>query len=187
MQVYRQAAFLHYDVAEAFHFRGSTLMQPPSDTAIKILFVDDEPVILQSLARLISNERFIPLFATSGEEGIEIVRNTDGIGVIVADHIMPKMSGTEFLQRVWVIAPDTIRILLTGHNSPQVQNEALYKAGVFRFIAKPFENEQFIKTLRDATEIFSIIKETRQYTGLMNGTSSDYTESFRENTSSATV
>ena len=107
MQVYRQAAFLQYDVAEAFHFRGSTHMQPPSDTAIKILFVDDEPVILQSLTRLISNERFIPLFAASGEEGIEIVRNTDGIGVIVADHIMPKMSGTEFLQRVWVIAPDT--------------------------------------------------------------------------------
>jgi DNA-binding NtrC family response regulator len=160
-------------------------MYKNQDDTVKILFVDDEQGILQSLVSLTRNEEFVTLVASSGEEGLEILTNIDGIGVIVSDQLMPGISGIDFLQKVWEIAPDTIRILLTGHNAPEVENEALCRAGVFRFIAKPWKNEELIQTLRDAAGIFSLIRDSRQLTARMTDTSRENTESHRQNTISS--
>lgn len=137
-------------------------MSSSAQTPIKILFVDDEKSILLSLLHLVRNEPFQVLTAETAEKGLEILRTIDGIGVVVADQIMPDINGVEFLRRAWEIAPDAIRIMVTGHCNPQVESEARYKGGAFRFIPKPWKNEELIRSLRDAADIYRLICTTRR-------------------------
>ena len=153
---------------------------------LKILFVDDEKEILLSLSHLLRSEDFEVLTAASGEEGLEILRNTDEIGVIVSDQIMPIMNGVEFLRKAWELAPDSLRIMLTGHGGFDVEHEALYKGGAYRFISKPWKNDELIQTLRDAVTIYSLIRENRRLTSLLPPRmTSENADRHRENTYSA--
>lgn len=154
---------------------------------VKILFVDDEKGILLSLLHLLRNENYEVLTAASGEEGLEIIKNTNGIGVIVSDQIMPVMNGVEFLGKAWEVSPDSLRIMLTGHGGQVVVQEALYKAGVFRYIAKPWKNDELIQALRDAVNIYTLIRENRQLTPLSQRVTSEKTDQHRQNTFSPAV
>ena len=152
---------------------------------VKILFVDDEKEILLSLSHLLRKENFEVLTADSGEKGLEIIRNTEGIGVIITDHIMPSMNGVAFLSKAWELAPDSLRIMLTGHSGLDVEQDALCKGGAFRFISKPWKNDELIQTLRDAATIYSLIRENRRLTSLVHHMTSEKAEQRRENTFSA--
>jgi DNA-binding NtrC family response regulator len=158
------------------------IMTSASQQPVKILFVDDEKGILLSLSHLLRNENFEVITAASGEEGLEIISNTEGIGVIISDQIMPSMNGVEFLSKAWKLAPDSIRIMLTGHSGPDVEHEALYKGGAYRFISKPWKNDELIQTLRDAVTIYNLIRENRRLTSLLHCMTSDKTDQHRENT-----
>ena len=153
---------------------------------IKILFVDDEKGILLSLSHRLRNEEFEVLTAASGEEGLEIIRNTEEIGVIVSDQIMPTMSGVDFLRKAWELAPDSLRIMLTGHGGLNVEHEALYKGGAYRFISKPWKNDELIQTLHDAVTIYTLIRENRRLTSILSPRkTSEKADLHRENTYSA--
>ena len=160
-------------------------MSPAEQQPIKILFVDDEKGILQSLSHLLRHEDFEVLTAASGEEGLEIIRNNEGIGVVISDQIMPGMNGVEFLGKAWDLAPDSLRIMLTGHGDLAVEHEALYKAGVFRYIAKPWKNDELVQTLRDAVTIYTLIQENRRLTSLLHSMTSEKTDQHRQKTFSA--
>ncbi len=131
---------------------------------VKILFVDDEQETLLALGRLLKNENFELITATSGEDGLEILNNTKGIGVIVSDQAMPAMSGIEFLKRAWELSPNALRIMLTGRQGQDLEHEALYKGGAFRFISKPWRTEELVKALRDAVATYLLIRENRRLT-----------------------
>jgi CheY-like chemotaxis protein len=96
---------------------------------VSVLRVDDEPVILQSLKHLSEGEGFSLLTASSGEEGLRILRSRDDVGVVIADQMMPSMHGVEFLESVWDAAPDTVRIMLTGHGDMSIASDAINKGG----------------------------------------------------------
>ena len=148
----------------------------------KILFVDDEKGILLSLSHLLRNENFEVLTAASGEEALEIIKNTEGIGVIISDQIMPAMNGIEFLSKAWQLAPDSLRIMLTGHSGLDVEHKALYKAGAYRFISKPWKNDELIQTLRDAVTIYTLVRENRRLSSLLHRMTSEKTDQNREKT-----
>jgi DNA-binding NtrC family response regulator len=154
---------------------------------VKILFVDDEKGILLSLSHLLRNENFEVITAASGEEGLELISNTEGIGVIISDQTMPAMNGVEFLSKAWKLAPDSLRIMLTGHSGLDVEHEALYKGGAYRFISKPWKNDELIQTLRDAVIIYELIRENRRLTSLLHSMTSEKAERHRENTFTATA
>ncbi|MFQ5580789.1 MAG: response regulator, partial [Nitrospiria bacterium] len=78
-----------------------------------VLFVDDEPRILEGLKNRLHKEPYTILLATSGEEGLETLENHP-VDLVVSDEQMPGMCGSEFLTAVCREYPETIRITLTG-------------------------------------------------------------------------
>jgi two-component system response regulator HupR/HoxA len=128
---------------------------------IKVLFVDDEVNILNSINRSIIDEDIEALFATNGEKALRYFEEHT-IGVIVSDMKMPNMSGLELLKRVKAISPSTVRIVLSGYTQlPQIL-ATVNSVGVFRYITKPWDDEeQFLPALRDAISYYSIFTEAK--------------------------
>lgn len=134
---------------------------------IRVLCVDDEENILKSIRRLLAEEDIETLTATSGEQGLEILQSIDGIGVIVSDQRMPGLCGTEFLQQAREIAPDVPRIMLTGYADITATIDAINKGGSYRYISKPWNDEELIRTIQDAIGHYRIILENRKLSELV--------------------
>jgi len=135
--------------------------------AIRVLCVDDEENILKSIRRLLAEEDIEALTATSGEQGLKILQSVDGIGVIVSDQRMPGLCGAEFLQQAREIAPDVPRIMLTGYANITATIDAINKGGSYRYISKPWNDEELIRTIQDAIGHYRIILENRKLSELV--------------------
>jgi response regulator RpfG family c-di-GMP phosphodiesterase len=102
----------------------------------KILLVDDELLLLESLRRELGFRYDIDT-ALSGAEGLEKVRSNGPYAVVVSDYRMPKMDGIQFLNQVMEINPDTVRIMLTGNADLETAVNAINQGHIFRFLTKP--------------------------------------------------
>ena len=116
-----------------------------------ILFVDDEKNILSSLNRL-----FRPLInkvytAESGMLGLDILEK-ESIDIVISDMRMPEMDGAEFLEKVSAKWPQTIRILLTGYADITSTIDAINKGSIYRYISKPWEDNDIRLTVQHALE-----------------------------------
>ncbi len=117
----------------------------------KILLVDDEERILRSLSMLLRTQ--YQIFATSdGHEALRILQQ-EKIHVIISDQRMPIMTGTELLSKAKEIAPDTIRILLTGYSDADAALDALNDGEIFRYINKPWGPKELRDTIAQAAYI----------------------------------
>lgn len=126
-------------------------MNPIPDTKPRILLVDDEERILRSLGMLLRMQ--YQVFATSdGHEALAILRR-EKIHVLISDQRMPIMSGTELLRQAREIAPDTIRILLTGYADADSAMEAVNEGEIFRYINKPWGPKELRDTIAQAVQI----------------------------------
>jgi CheY-like chemotaxis protein len=113
-----------------------------------VLFVDDEPRVLQGL-RLNLESRYRVSTATSGAEALALCA-ADPPGVVVSDLRMPGMDGTAFLSVVRDRAPHAVRILLTGQADLEAAIAAINQSRVFRLLTKPCRTELLIDTLEAA-------------------------------------
>jgi response regulator RpfG family c-di-GMP phosphodiesterase len=102
----------------------------------KILFVDDEPSILEGYLRMLHGE-FVTEAAVGGEEGLTAISTDGPFAVVISDMRMPGMSGAQFLAEVRRIAPETVRLRLTGFADIETAMEAVNEGNVFRFLTKP--------------------------------------------------
>ncbi len=125
----------------------------------KILVVDDEPLNIRLLERIFSRQYQV-LSATSGEEALELLKQHD-VALIISDQIMPEMSGIEFLKCAAEMRPRLIRIIISGYSDVNVLTEAINSGIIYRFISKPWNNEDLLQTVARALEHYEIIK--RQY------------------------
>jgi len=116
-----------------------------------ILLVDDEPSILVALKRMLRNDGYQVFTASSGQEGLEILA-VNRIQVIISDQRMPGISGAEFLGVVKELYPDTVRIILSGYADLKTITESVNRGAVFRFLTKPWEDDQLREHIRDAFE-----------------------------------
>lgn len=137
-----------------------------NDTA-RVLFVDDEENILKALRRLVSDEDFEVLLAHSGEEGLDVLRTTEEIAIIVSDQRMPGLSGVDFLQQARGLAPDAARILLTGYADITATIEAINKGGAHRYISKPWDDRELLLSLREAVRSYRLERENRKLSELV--------------------
>lgn len=112
----------------------------------KILFVDDETYILQSLKRELGFQYAVTT-AGSGAEGLELVRNQGPFAVIIADYRMPKMDGVQFLRQVTTLAPTSVRMMLTGNADMQTAIDAVNEGQIFRFLTKPCPPDLMTRSL----------------------------------------
>jgi type II secretory ATPase GspE/PulE/Tfp pilus assembly ATPase PilB-like protein/FixJ family two-component response regulator len=126
-----------------------------------LLMVDDEPEILNSLKRVFFQENYRILTATSGEEAIQILSN-NSVHVIISDHRMPGMTGAEFLGLAKQKNPETIRIMLTGYADISAVMGAINTGAVYKFITKPWNDEDLRITISLAIEQHDLLKENRR-------------------------
>ena len=130
--------------------------------AITVLLVDDEENILRSLNRLLMDEDFNVETAVSGENGLEKLASLQNVGLIVSDQRMPGMNGAEFLGRSQELAPFALRILLTGYSDINATIDAINKGGAYRYLSKPWNDDDLVQTIRDAVRQYSLLNENRR-------------------------
>lgn len=116
-----------------------------------VLFVDDEASILSSLRRLFRPCGYRILVAESGAAGLEILAK-ESVDLVVSDMRMPEMDGAEFLQRVRTGWPQIVRILLTGYADITSTINAINKGEIYRYIAKPWDDNDIQLIVRDALD-----------------------------------
>ena len=135
---------------------------------VKVLLVDDEENILASLRRLMLDEEFEVLTANSGREGLALLETETDIGLIISDQRMPAMTGVEFLMQARQLAPEALRILLTGYADINATIDAINKGGASRYITKPWNDEDLLQTVRDAVQKYLLIQENRRLAQVVN-------------------
>ena len=113
-----------------------------------ILAVDDEPVNLRTMERLLRNH-FTVLTATSGEDALKIFQR-EKISLIITDQRMPGMLGTELLRKCKAINPDMVGILVTATSDNNLFIDAIKNSGVLRVINKPWDPDKMLSTVQDA-------------------------------------
>lgn len=121
----------------------------------KVLFVDDEALLLEGIKRQLRRELDITL-ATSGVAGLDILKNDGPFAVVVSDFNMPGMDGIGFLQKVHEYYPDTVLIMLTGRAELDVAINALHHAHISRFLSKPCPKEVLLETISDSMEQYRL-------------------------------
>ncbi len=126
-----------------------------------VLFVDDEQSIRNAIERLYLERNDVRcLFAATGQEGLEILAKED-VWVVVSDYLMPGMRGIEFLTKVKVMRPDTIRIMMTAYADLSIAIDAINKSEAYRFITKPWENRELTATVDEALMRYQLIHGLR--------------------------
>lgn len=130
-----------------------------------VLFVDDEENVLRSLNRLFYDKDYNIITAKSGKEGLEILK-TNEVAVIISDQRMPEMSGADFLEHAKSISPNSVRIVLTGYADITAAIDAINKGGAYRYISKPWNDDDLILTIQNAMAMYKLVKENRRLTEL---------------------
>jgi eukaryotic-like serine/threonine-protein kinase len=117
----------------------------------RVLFVDDEERILTAL-RSVFRANYQVLTATSGPQALELVKKFQP-HVVVSDQRMPEMTGVELLRQVKEAVPATVRLLLTGYSDLAAIVGSVNEGEVFRFVSKPWDNEEIQGIIGEAAAI----------------------------------
>jgi response regulator RpfG family c-di-GMP phosphodiesterase len=130
-----------------------------------ILIVDDESNILSSLQRLFRPLGYRIFTATSAQEALDILQG-EAVDLIISDMRMPQMSGAEFFEQVMQRWPDTVRILLTGYADITSTVAAINKGGIYKYISKPWEDNDIKFSVIRALEQKYLEQERRRLEAL---------------------
>ncbi|WP_207432097.1 response regulator [Sabulibacter ruber] len=122
---------------------------PEGQEKPSILYIDDQEdnnVVFKSTFR-----RYFKVFtAMSGEEGLRII-NSEDIYIVIVDQRMPKMSGVQFLKNL-PENKDIVRIIITGYSDTDAILDAINNAKVYRYIMKPWDKEELVRTMQNAVK-----------------------------------
>ena len=127
---------------------------------IKILFLDDEEKNLKSFKSLLRRDYEIDL-ANSSQEAFQLLK-TKEFHIIITDQRMPDITGTEFLKVIVEKYPKPIRILLTGYADIEAVIDAINKGNVYRYMTKPWEEEDMKQTIHTAYEVFLLRERNKK-------------------------
>jgi two-component system, sensor histidine kinase and response regulator len=123
----------------------------------KLLIVDDEPANLRALERLF-REQYDVLTAVSGAVALELLDHHN-VALLITDQRMPEMTGIELLKKTVTLRPRMVRIILTGYTDVDALVEAINCGEVYRYVTKPWTNEELLLTVKRALEHYETIKK----------------------------
>jgi len=127
----------------------------------KILYIDDEPSLLQAFRSLLRKEDYEISILDSSSKIDEVLKAEGPFAVILSDQRMPDMQGVEVLERVTKIHPETVRILVTGYSDYNDTLRAINVGGISRYIAKPWNDGEIKAIIHDAVKHYNLIKENQ--------------------------
>ena len=136
------------------------LIAPPAPAAapaavpnakLRVLFVDDDERILNALRTLFRADYDVAI-AGNADEAMALLR-AGNVPIVVSDQRMPGKTGVEFLREVRKAFPRTVRLLLTGYSDLAAMVGSINEGEVFRFVKKPWDNEEIRATLADAAAV----------------------------------
>lgn len=125
----------------------------------KILIIDDEKAIRNTLRDILAYEKFDVDEAADGAEGLKKVETQD-YDVVLCDIKMPKMDGMELLAKILAAKPDVPVVMISGHGSIETAVDAL-KKGAYDYISKPPDLNRLLVTVRNALDRTSLVTETK--------------------------
>jgi two-component system NtrC family sensor kinase len=120
---------------------------------IRILCVDDEINMLNVIRRQLCDMDVEVQVALSAEEGLEFLRRTHPVHVVLSDYLMPDMNGIEFLTCVSREWPAVSRILLSGFANTEAVEEALEQNKLFAFLHKPWKSSELQTIITEAVAL----------------------------------
>lgn len=135
--------------------------ETPEPKTPAILFVDDEPNIRTSLRRLFRSKGFQVHIADGGKAGLALLE-TETVDLVISDMRMPEMDGTHFLAQVRSRWPDIVRLLLTGYSDITSVIDAINRGEIYRYITKPWDDNDIVLIVRQALERKALELEKRQ-------------------------
>ncbi|MEW6313825.1 MAG: ATPase, T2SS/T4P/T4SS family [Pseudomonadota bacterium] len=144
-------------------FTGNTVESTAAaDKAVayRILLVDDEPNVLRALQRVFRQENYQVSIAANAQEALDLLRKTS-FHLMISDYMMPGMSGAELLKQAKSQHPDMIRIMLTGHADTGAVMGAINEGAVYKFILKPWNDDDLRVTVALALEQYELIQKNR--------------------------
>ena len=109
-----------------------------------VLVVDDTPMILHVFKRILREERYAVLTASSGKEALELVRQKS-VELVILDLKLPDMSGIEILRRIKRLRDNVEVIVITGYGTMKTVRAAM-RLGAYDYITKPFD-DNYIKAV----------------------------------------
>lgn len=125
----------------------------------KILIIDDEKAICNTLKEILAYEKYEVDIANDGAEGIKKAE-TGNYDLVLSDIKMPKMDGIEVLQKLQEMNPDLPVVMISGHGTIETAVDAL-KKGAYDYISKPPDLNRLLVTVRNALDRSSLITETK--------------------------
>ncbi len=129
----------------------------------RILIVDDEPGVLNSMIRLFHDDSIEVLTASGGRAALELLQESGPVELVISDFRMPGMNGVEFLQRMMQQWPDTRRAILSGFPDSNVLLAAVNEGRVHRFLVKPWDNDTIRTIALELLEEYRLIVDFRHH------------------------
>ncbi|HEY5600418.1 MAG TPA: response regulator, partial [Candidatus Manganitrophaceae bacterium] len=123
-----------------------------------VLFVDDEEMSVIGFAEQY-NRDFTIFTAQSGNEALDLLQKHPEIALIITDQRMPGMSGVELLTQARIIAGEVVRMLITAYTDMDVVVEAINKGNVYRYINKPYNEEDLRFAVMQGIERYFLLRE----------------------------
>jgi serine phosphatase RsbU (regulator of sigma subunit) len=130
-----------------------------SNPIYSILFIDDSEKSLNSFTSAFSQDYHI-FTATSGRSALEIMGQKT-IQLVITDQQLPDTSGIEFLEKILILYPDCMRMIMTGMSDKDAIIEAFNKGNIFRYVAKPWNIEDLKMSIDSAMEVYNLKIQNR--------------------------
>ncbi len=126
-----------------------------------LLLLDDEENVLRSLVRLFRRDGYRILAAGNVRDAFDLLATND-VQVILSDQRMSDMSGTEFLGRVKMLYPDTVRLVLSGYTDLATVTNAINRGAIYRFLTKPWNDDELREHIRQAFRTHDELRSGRE-------------------------
>lgn len=125
----------------------------------RILVIDDEKAIRNTLKEVLEYENHVAEIAENGSKGIELFE-AGVYDIVLCDIKMPEMDGTEVLEKIMEINPDTPVVMISGHGNIDTAVDAI-KKGAFDFLEKPLDLNRVLITIKNALERSTLVTQTK--------------------------
>ncbi|MBM4236491.1 MAG: response regulator [Firmicutes bacterium] len=127
----------------------------------KVLLVDDDSSVILALERKLFNS-CAAVKAENGAVGLKLLQSKGPFAAIISDYRMPQMDGLQFLEEAANLAPETVRIMLTGYADLDIALQAINRGSIFRFLTKPCSDRDMLKAVDDALQQYRLITAERE-------------------------